>query len=275
MSKLGVALIAFNRPDYFTELIKSLEAQTDQDVEYHLFSDGAINKFSKVRHANNRDIRAVRELFEQSKLPSKKTHYRIENIGNGINQFEAVEYMSSKYDNFLVIEDDIMLSKHYIQLARKVIPLIKDDIFSINLGNLRTCDKKEIKKNLNKMTYKNTHWFAEIWSSKQWFKIRPHFLDYYSLISNRDYTRRPHKIIRAMFKENGYPVPQSSQDAGKDYSLFKSGMKRLTTVVNRGFYIGRKGMHFTPEKYEKYGFPDMKPYEFSSDEKLKKFSVVE
>lgn len=273
MSKLGVALIAFNRPDYFTKLIKSLEAQTDQGVEYHLFSDGAINKFSKVRHAHDGDIRAVRELFEQSKLPTKTAHNRIENIGNGINQFEAVEYMSSKYDNFLVVEDDIILSKHYIELARKVIPLIKDDIFSINLGSIRFCKKSETKKNLNKLVNEHTHWFAEIWSAKQWDKVRPHFIKYYEHINSRDYTRRPHKEIRNFFAANGYPIPQTSQDAGKDFALKKSGMKRLTAAVNRGFYIGRKGMHFTPDKYKQYGFGDMKPYEFASDAKIKRFMV--
>lgn len=274
MHKIGVALIAFSRPFYFKRVVESLEKQTQlHNTHFHIFSDGSRNKFSRMGQAPQSKIDEVRKIFDDSNLPYKHNHHRENNIGNAINQFEAVEYMSERYDYFLVVEDDIVLSKHYLQLARMLMPMINGDVFSINLNSRRLCEKEDIEENLDKLTHENTHWFAEIWSSEQWRRVRPEFLRYYEFVKDCDYRRRPHQRIKKFFHDNGHRITQTSQDAGKDFALKMSGMKRLTTVVNRGFYIGRKGMHFTPDKYRDYGFDDMKPYEFESDSQIKSFMV--
>ena len=44
---IGIALIAFDRPQYMRRLLASLEQQTDlEGVTVHLFQDGPINAFS-------------------------------------------------------------------------------------------------------------------------------------------------------------------------------------------------------------------------------------
>ena len=39
--KLAVAIMSFNRPDYFEQSFKSINQQTDKDVDFYLFQDGA------------------------------------------------------------------------------------------------------------------------------------------------------------------------------------------------------------------------------------------
>lgn len=270
---IGVALIAFNRPNYFKKLIKSLERQT-QKAEYHLFQDGAVNKFSHRLKSDPQLLKKVKDIFNESNLNGKE-HIHEMNVGNAINQFEAVEYMSSHYDRFLVIEDDVILSKHYIKLVNKLAnQYLKDDVFSVSLNFKRMCPKSEIKKNLDKVDYISLHWWAECWSSEQWAKVRDYFLEYYKLVKDCDYQKRPASKIKHLFHSNGLMIPQTSQDAGKDYALHKAGLKRINTIVNRGFYIGEKGMHFSPDLYKKMGYQNQRPYEFESDESLKKFNMI-
>jgi hypothetical protein len=272
--KLGVGLIAFNRPHYFRETIKSLNKQTHlADTDFHLFQDGRLNKFSKKLHADRIVVAKSLDLFRRAKLPNKTEHIQKQNVGNGINQFMAVEHLASKYDYFLIIEDDVVLSPHYLRLIRLMISQFMgiDDVFSVSLSFKRKCEKSEIGENLDKVAYLHEHWWAECWSAAKWKTCRKHFLTYYQFIQNCDYQLRPHDKIRRMFHSQGFMVPQTSQDAGKDFMLFKTGMHRLNTVVNRGFYIGEQGMHFRASTYKRMGFGEMKPYIHEEDAKLDSF----
>jgi hypothetical protein len=269
--KLAVALIAFDRHEYFKQVVESLENQTDQDFDTYLFSDGHRNKFSNKVMAKTSDIKKVREIFANSKLPNKNTIHRDHNVGNGINQFEAVEYLSDNYENFLMVEDDAVLSPDYIRLCK----IVKqpEDVFSFNLGFIRSCNKDDIDENINKLIYGGGHWFAEYWTSANWKQVRRDFLTYYQFIQSVEYQKRPHRLIKKMFASQGFNIPQTSQDAGKDYALFRNNYHRLTAIVNRGFYIGETGLHFRPETYKKYGFDKMTPYIHKSDKIRKKFVI--
>ena len=159
--RLGIGLISFDRHHYFKQLIKSLELQTDlQNVDFHLFQEGSVNKFSRRIAAPQARLDKTVAIFTGSKLPNKTQHIRAEHVGTAIHQFEAVEYLAANYEYFLVIEDDVILSKYYIQLMRLAMGqfLPKDDIFSVSLGFVRHCPPYKMGANLNKMLYKNTHW---------------------------------------------------------------------------------------------------------------------
>jgi hypothetical protein len=280
---LGIGLISFNRSQYFKQTIKSLESQVDAgEVDYHLFQDGAVNKFSHALKSKPELIEQSVRVFDRANLTRKVKHISEMNIGNAINQFRAVEFMSQYYDYFLIIEDDVILSKYYLKLIRVMIDqfMSESDVFSVALNFKRMCDKNEIDKNLNKAGYdlhfqgaKSLHWWAECWSSDKWKIARPYFLEYLEFVKNCDYTKRSRKEILRFFHSKGHHVPQSSQDAGKDYALKRAGLKRVNTIVNRGFYIGQRGLHFNPRLYNKMGYSEQKPYEFESDVKLDSFSI--
>jgi hypothetical protein len=276
--KLGIGLISYDRPHYFKQVIESLEKQTYlQNTDFHLFQDGAKNKFSGRCGAYRRNIKSCIDVFTNSKLPNKGYHINKLNVGNAINQFEAVEYLSKKYDYFMIIEDDVILSTNYLRMIRILIEqyLLEDNnIFSLGLSFTRLCKLQDINQNLNKVKLQNMHWWAECWRSKNWLKIKPYFIQYYNLVKAVDYMRRDPFIIKRFFHSHGFNIPQTSQDAGKDFALFKTGLKRLTTVVNRGFYIGEVGMHFRPQTYKRFRLGEQKPFEFESDKIIDRFELI-
>lgn len=281
---LGVALISFNRSDYFSKLIKSLEKQVDCGVlDFHLFQDGAVNKFSHVLKTDPNRCQKCVDVFDDSSLLNKTKHIHKLNVGNAINQFEAIEFMSDHYDYFLVIEDDVILSKFYFRLIRLLIEqyLDRSDVFSVALNFKRMCRKTEVLDNLDKVGYDlhdvgsiSLHWWAECFSSKKWKMVRPHFLKYYKLVENIDYQKRPRPEIQALFASGGLNIAQTSQDAGKDFAVKQAGLKRVNSVVNRGFYIGERGMHFNRRLYLAKGYQNQKPFEFASDSKLEVFKTI-
>src|SRR5690606_26474547 len=130
------------------------------------------------------------------------------------------------------------------KVIRQLIPFIDDEVFSVSLNFRRMCRREDIHNNLDKLLITNDkvgnslHWWAECYSSKNWGKVRDSFLQYYRFVEKCDYQHRPSFDIKTFFKANGFDVPQTSQDAGRDFALFKKGMVRINTVVNRGFYIG-------------------------------------
>lgn len=283
--RLGIGLISFDRPHYFRRMLDSLERQNLRQADVHLFQDGSVNRFSGRVAGERKNIEECISLFRKTQYPVKVEHIRPRNIGNGINQFEAVEYLASHYSYFLIIEDDVVLGRDYLRLIRVMMDFLeREEVFSVSLNFKRLCGLKEINDNLDRAVFTEverdiednvivtkTHWWAECISSAKWRRARRFFMQYYSFISQLDYRFRPHGLIRKFFFTNGLKVPQTSQDAGKNFALMKCGFRRVTSVVNRGLYIGERGMHFRPELYKRYGFGEMLPYEFDSDCKLSKF----
>lgn len=276
---MGIGIISFDRPQYLRQLLKSLEKQDLVDTEFHLFQDGEVNKFSKRQVTVHGLTRKCIKLFNEAELPNKFIHDRKVNVGNAINQFEAIEFMSDNYDKFLIIEDDVVLSPHYIRLVKLLGKKINNDVFSVGLGFKRLCKKENIDYNLTRLVTSNDrvgnsiHWWCELYSSKNWKKVRKDFLEYYKFVKDVDYKMRPSDEIRKFFHSQGFNINQTSQDAGRDYALFKNGMIRLNTVVNRGIYIGEYGLHFTPNKFKLGGYDKQYPYIHRMDSKLKEFEL--
>lgn len=277
--KLGVAIISFNRLNYLLRVIESLEKQSYlKNTKFHLFQDGYKNIFSGKIKAKKEDIEKSIMLFKTSELTKGGSILRVEqNVGNGRNQHTANEIMSSIYDYYLVIEDDVLLSPDYLRLCRVLIDQFgqRKDLFSFNLNFKKLCAPIELKSSLNKVIFDETHWWAECIISRQWKIAREYFKDYFGLIQEVDYSDLPREEIQNLFKKHNFEKKQCSQDAGKDFSLFRAKLRRMTTIVNRGFYIGQQGIHFTPKLYAQMQWHKQAPYIFSSDKQLNEFILIE
>lgn len=264
---LGCAIIAYNRPHYLKWLLHSLENQEQHpSVEYHLFLDGARTTTDKVL------VSKCKRLFELSTL-NGTVHERKKNASIAVSQFEAKEYMS-KYEYFIMAEDDILLSKYALRTINILKSHIKGDAFSVGHNFKRRCKKSEIKDNLDK-AFKHTrmHWWFELYKSENWQKVKPHFVEYYDLVKDINYRHRNHRTIQQFFRDNGFDEERTSQDAGMDYALHKAGMCRVSTVVNRGMYLGKVGTHFREELYDNYEFIKQTPFLFKEDANFTKFVI--
>ncbi len=272
--KIGFAIISFNRPKYLVQTLASLEEQTHlEEVDFHLWQDGCVNRFSGKLYTEPQVIATCVDAFLASSLPNKQTHIRTANVGVAINQFVAMEYMTANYEYVVMCEDDVVLSPHWLRLTRVLFEQIKDrkDIFGFSLGFRRVCDKADTDQNLDKLKFGTPHWWCEALISERWQRARPHFLEYYKLVKSVEYSQRPIVEILELFGEKGWPQTATSQDGGKDMAVFCAGMRRLAAVVNRGVSIGECGVHFYPDKFKKMKLDQQEPYIFESDATLERF----
>lgn len=276
--RVGVGIISFDRPGKLGNMLKSLEAQTClESTDFHLFQDGAVCRFTGHSMAHSARIAESVQVFRDANLPNKYEHVRSKNVGIGINQFEAFELLAENYDRFTVVEDDVVLSPHWFRLSRLLFEWFKDDfkVFSFGPGFRRMCKKEEIEDRLDEIIAGVTpHWWCESVYSDRWKKIQPVFMEYYDLIRNGAYRNRPHGKIRELYKKHGWTQTATSQDGGKDMSVFASGMKRACMIVNRGLSDGYPGIHTRRGWFQEQGFAKQKPYVFDSDALIEEFKVI-
>jgi hypothetical protein len=257
---IGVGVISFNRPNYLKKVIASLKRQSIK-AEYYLFQDGVRNRFSRKLTTPSELVQQSIKLFNLGPVLAEK-----DNIGNAHNQLRAIDYMAQRYENFLILEDDAVLGKDYLKVCSILYNQFKHkDLFSVNGGFRRVGSHAGKAFYTNTQDSPSTHWFGEFYNAQQWNELRPFYMQYFDLVKSVDYRFRDSNKIRKLFHSNGFMIPQSSQDAGRDFALYLAKKKRLTLEVNRGFYIGEVGLHFTSATYKRYNFSTSKPYEFKED----------
>ena len=273
---IGIGIISFNRPAYLRQTLASLEQQTHlHGLDFHLFQDGAKNRFSHRPYADPVDILAAAEAFAEASLPNKTVFMQKHNVGTAINQFDAIEHLAANYKYVIILEDDVVLSPHYLRLARVMFDQVKDreDVFSVSLGFKRECPEDAIEQNLDKVKFGRPHFWDMLLVSDRWERARPHYMEYYELVNDIDYRHRNQIAIWTLFGNKGWPHMATSQDSGRDMACHAAGMKRCGTIVNRGISIGQEGVHWTPAAFEKKGYANQVPYVFESDADLEEFEL--
>jgi hypothetical protein len=276
--KLAVCVFVFNRPQYLQKLLRSLSNQDWlDDTDFWFYSDGAVNQFSGNRWAEDVDINTSRVLCQSATLPNKEIVAQPCNVGTGIQQYMAYEKLKDDYQYVVYLDDDVILSEHWLRCCRALISwLQKDDsLFFATPSITRVCESGDIQARLNDVAYCAHGWTAYVADMEKWSRIRPVFMDYYNCAFGVDYRKRPHKDIRDLHRQNGYPHENSSQDAWKEASMRKVGLRKLRTVVNRGFYIGEVGVHATAANYKADRWEEHRPWNFNEDAHRKSFELYE
>jgi hypothetical protein len=77
------------------------------------------------------------------------------------------------------------------------------------------------------------------------------YQEYLDILSGHDYQKRPHEKISKWVKQTlGFSTQCTSQDAVTSAIFNKLNMVRVSTFARNATYIGRTGIHFTPEQYD-------------------------
>jgi hypothetical protein len=281
-NNIAVAVFSFNRPDYLKQVISSLEKNADlEGLDFYMFQDGAINKFSKRVAAKEDDINKCVIEWVVSNLPNKTLIRNSDNLGIGITQYQAKVFLfdEMKYDEVIFFEDDLILSKHYLRIIRLMLKLYKNntDIGAVTCHGIgyRFKDRNEKEKRLSCLTYGNHNlWGWAMWKDR-WEKIKPIFGEYYSFIKDIDYKYRPHLEIASWYKQKNMSTKASSQDGAVYCAFFLNHYLVLNTRVNRGQYIGAKGEHMTPEIFESRDYYRSIIDEFKEDETIMQFEDID
>ena len=107
---VGVVIIAYNRPHYFRQLIRSLEQNPEsQTLPFYFLLDGG----SRAKQAENADI------IKQSSIKYKEIIFRPRNYGYSKTVIDAYKFMFDwcNYKKIIFFEEDLVVSPHYIKLT--------------------------------------------------------------------------------------------------------------------------------------------------------------
>lgn len=273
---LGVGIFAFNRPHYLRRLVCSLENNTYlQNTDFHFFQDGMVNPFSGRLAGLKRDVHNSLALIKATKLPRRFVHIRDENMGVAIQQLEAYDWMTNRYDVVLFLEEDVEVSPYFLRVMRVLYDSVKglDKLFSVSGGMIRETEVDNPLDYLHLAVVRSRNWCTEMFASDSWRSVRPLFLPYYELVRDWDYAYRPHEDIRRLFASWGYSTTVTSQDKAKDICVDLLGMKRVRLMVNRALYIGEYGLHGTASMYRDNGWADQIPFVFDQDGTIDRFEL--
>lgn len=106
-----VVIFAYNRPDHLLNLLTSLSTNPElSNTDAYIFIDGSkskvdLNSNQKTLEVANRDW----------KFKNKTIIQRDSNLGLKQNILKGLTEISNKYDSFIVLEDDLKVSSHFLQ----------------------------------------------------------------------------------------------------------------------------------------------------------------
>ena len=259
---LPVCIMSFNRPHYFSQVVKSLSNQVNAgNIEYHLFQDNAVSSITKNRYAKDEDIAECIRLFK-SKFPNSKVHLANRNLGVALNYERAMKYVFEEcdFEYAVCVEDDVILNDNYMQIMRILLEQFKNEskIGMVSAKGINPTTPMRIQdKDCGKLkpfgAFISTGW----WKHK-WLKIKPVFDEYLDIVRKNDYRLRDKRQIIDFYKSKGINCTEqnlvSSQDRAKEIAMLMNNQIFLSTVTNNLRYIGEIGIHGTREFFIKSGF---------------------
>lgn len=256
MNNLCIAVRSFKRPEYLKQCLESLENNSDLNVDFFFFQDGAVNPFSKIRYATDEEVKASLKVFQDSKLPNKIFFISQHNLGPIIRNRLQLEYVFPLYEYGIFIDNDLIFNKHYIKTMKVLFKQFKDS----DAGSIQTSFRfrgnniqplEDAIKHQNKVAYGFSHrWEIGLWR-ESWNKIKPIIAPYFGMTARVDfkeflYNHSVYKDIRE--KSRGIYGCQHgtgdtpTEDFVLEKSIEKAGYKGLHTLTLRHKTIGERGM---------------------------------
>jgi hypothetical protein len=255
--------MAFNRPDYLRQVLSSLRAQ---DLEgcaarftFHFFQDGAVNRYSGVRYADDEDIAACTALA-RALMPGIDLHVSPDNIGVA-EMFAAAEsfvFDRLEADYAIFLEDDMVLDPRYLRtmagIREHTVEHEEIGVFAAyGNHNLEGAGVSECLGRPQAWVPLGQHWAFAV-TRTHWRAIQPFMRKYQEIVHHRDYRRRNHVAVRSLLDASGTPSRDTSQDKAKAVAAFLASRLRLNIELPLGRYIGEHGVHFRPELYRQLGY---------------------
>jgi FkbM family methyltransferase len=275
-ANIPIFVMSFNRPHYLTRVLESLRQQVGCDIENRniiLFQDGSINAFSKKRYAQDTDVKNCIKIFN-SMFPNGKTQVSSVNLGVALNFDRAEKYGFEKLkaDYIIFLEDDLILSAHYIAVLETLIKRFSSDdrVGYISAYGHYNRPLDEQRANRDKLIPLYHNWGFALYR-RQWEKIRPYILDYLKIVEDIDYRERDNQKISDLFKSWGFGCPATSQDAAKTIACCVGNVIKINTYICNAKYIGEHGLHMNPALFQKRGFANTVLY----PERVKRFEILD
>lgn len=118
-----VVIFTYNRPEHTKKTIEALKRNVlAENTEVYIFSDGPKNEAAKDK------VEEVREYL-RSLSGFKAVHLteREENVGLAENIIYGITKLTDEYGKVIVIEDDIVTTKYFLQYMNDALEIYKDE----------------------------------------------------------------------------------------------------------------------------------------------------
>jgi len=262
VKKTAIAIMSFNRPEYLEQVLDSIAKQKDGDkYDYYAFQDGAINKFSGERYADDDQIEQCKKAISGI-MPEGIIFSWVNNLSVYLN-FRVAEKMLFErlgYERIIFCEDDLVLQPYYFCMLSKLMDkLERYPVAEVCLCGDITKTVKEQAELENVLMPAGHHWGYGLYRDK-WIERQKYMDEYDVLVGGIDYRKRPTKEIQEMYRKYGATINASSQDGAKDVAYMRAGLGRLTTTTVHAKYIGANGLHMKSSLYDSLGFSDTEIY---------------
>ena len=214
---LHIAILSFNRPSYLSQVLSSLSAQLSASDRCYLFQDGGWNPKSGIRRAEESVISECIETFTRI-IPAGRAFVSTVNLGIAGNYRRAEDFIFNALEanEALFLEDDLVLSPHYIDVTTDLLDIAADQPtigYVSAYGDLwATLDEQAQHEGQLQPMHEN--WGSAL-TRKSWLKQRPIRELYWGLIENSDYRQRDGKSILKLYRDLGFNIAHTSQDASR------------------------------------------------------------
>jgi Methyltransferase domain/Glycosyl transferase family 2 len=254
-----IFLMSFNRPDYLQQVLKSLCAQVECEIDKRtiiLFQDGAVNPYSNERHASEDDISECVRIF-YSLFPNGQVFRSPINLGVALNFDRAERYGFEELsaESVVFLEDDLVLSGHYLSIVDRLTERFAEDnrVGYVAAYGDHTKSIKAQHTHRRRLIGLTHNWGFALYR-RQWLRMRPYVLQYLRVVEGTDYRHKDAKAIRDLFASWGFGCPAISQDAAKTIACCIDGVIKINTYGCNAKYIGSQGLHMNDKLYAERGY---------------------
>lgn len=261
--KLAIALFTYIRPYYLEPVLESLFQNDLTDCDIYVFQDGWQNEYSGLVYGNKSDIDECLNLVERYRAANPNVNVKIsirpKNVGIAVSQYEATKYIFDElgYDYALFMEDDMVLSKNYIPMIKKMLIQFEDDprVARVQGNPQNTVDPDKVGSQFVEFQ-QDPHWWAYGAWKKKWKMAEPQILEGHNkFYVGKDYRHIDDQAVRAYWLSFKWVKFHTGYDSLQWLAYHLAGMDyAVITSVRRGEYVGRAGLNCTPEDYERMGF---------------------
>jgi hypothetical protein len=249
-----IILMSFNRPAYLKRVLESLASQHDglKGREVHLFQDGAVNRYSGLRYADDTAISdcilSFRALFSHGHV-----HASPDNIGICENFQRAETFAFRELDAPVAyfFEDDLVLGRWYVETLDRIWDLVKDRPM---IGYFAAYGRHEAPTDEQmrfggRMVELPQNWGFGL-SRRHWEDMQPLLKPYFDNVVGRDYRQRNDTEITMLYIREGFYQYESSQDGAKWWATLRLGRWNAMTAACQARYIGEVGTHSNEQTFK-------------------------
>ncbi|MEQ8926492.1 MAG: glycosyltransferase [Fulvivirga sp.] len=176
MDLAPIVLFVYNRPWHTQKTLEALSRNELADKsDLFIFSDGPKNKASSEDLRNIDEVRRI--ITDISGFKSVNVTLREKNFGLANNVIEGVTHIINIYGKIVVLEDDLLTSRYFLQYCNEGLNLYKNEtnVYSINAYQfpLETDDFDTFLSPLG-----TSSWGWATWSNKwKMFEVSPKYLN--------------------------------------------------------------------------------------------------